>query len=91
MRLQQKTCGTCKYFQCDVTPTKCGSALSYNGFCPNGVCTCQSGEYYGKEIGIYDRPSFSGCYRKLILEDTATEKAVKSIAAKAILKAIFKI
>lgn len=88
----RKSCGTCKYFQCDDKPEKCGSALVYSGCYQEGICICKTGEYYGQGmIGIYDAPVTSKCYEKLKFEDTATQKAVKSIATKAILKAIFKI
>lgn len=86
-----KSCGTCKFFQCDDKPINCDSALAYDGY-QEGICTCKNGVNYGRgRIGICDSSGASQCYEKLKLEETATQKAAKSIVTKAILKAIFKI
>ena len=90
-KYSDKSCGTCKFFQCEDKPANCGSALAYEGY-PEGICTCKTGVNYGQGmIGIYDSSGASRCYSKLKFEDTATQKAAKSIAAKAVLKALFKI
>lgn len=87
---KDKSCGTCKYFQSENKPLNCGSALSYDGL--DGVCTCKTGVNYGQgTVCVTDSSGASRCYQKLKLEDTTTTKAAKSIAKKAILKAIFKI
>lgn len=88
---RDKSCGTCKYFQSEDKPANCGSALVYDGFV-EGVCTCKTGVNYGQGmVSISDSSGASRCYQKLTFEDTTTTKVAKSIATKAILKAIFKI
>ena len=84
-----KCCGSCRYFECSDGKRIDSTLVVYSDFNATGRCTKTNGKYYGRsDVGICEEFNMP-CYTKG--EDSTAQKIVKSVAKKAILKAIFKI